>query len=329
MIVDVHTHAWIPHFGSRFREEARRARAGVEVDLTVRYEDYAASFPGRRRLRAIVFGGKASLSGIWVDDRYVANYVAQDPSRLVGFLSVDPTQPGWESELKAGHLELGLRGIKLLPMYAGFRPDALLSIPLGVCPETFPSSIVAHWDHLHFRGPAGMHPAPPSRSGGDPVSPGQDIMAHLGHPYEGGMIAVIRKHPNVFADLSPHYRPHQLYHSLMLVQEYGVWDKVLFGTGLPLHHRCCHRSDLLTLGARFAASESGFESCGNRTPHSPPHPLPVGIGTCLESLLCRTCLHHSRTHQTEAFSGSHRRFREEPPSGDRERGFLKDVGQTV
>jgi len=30
-----------------------------------------------------------------------------------------------------------------------------------------------------------------------------------------------------------HYRPFQLYNSLMLVQEYGVWDKVLFGTDYP------------------------------------------------------------------------------------------------
>ncbi len=45
---------------------------------------------------------------------------------------------------------------------------------------------------------------------------------------------MIRKHPNVYADVSAlHYRPFQLYHSLMLVQEYGVWDKVLFGTDYP------------------------------------------------------------------------------------------------
>ena len=45
---------------------------------------------------------------------------------------------------------------------------------------------------------------------------------------------MIRKHPHVYADLSAlHYRPFQLYHSLMLVQEYGVWDKVLFGSDYP------------------------------------------------------------------------------------------------
>ncbi len=60
------------------------------------------------------------------------------------------------------------------------------------------------------------------------------VIAHLAHPYEGECVAVIRKHPNVYADLSAlHYRPFQLYHSLMLVQEYGVWHKVLFGTDYP------------------------------------------------------------------------------------------------
>jgi predicted TIM-barrel fold metal-dependent hydrolase len=59
-------------------------------------------------------------------------------------------------------------------------------------------------------------------------------MAHLAHPYEAECVAVIRKHPNVYADISAlHYRPFQLYNSLMLVQEYGVWNKVLFGTDYP------------------------------------------------------------------------------------------------
>jgi predicted TIM-barrel fold metal-dependent hydrolase len=60
------------------------------------------------------------------------------------------------------------------------------------------------------------------------------IMAHLSHPYEGECVVTIRKHPNVYADVSAlHYRPFQLYHSLMLVQEYGVWNKLLFGTDYP------------------------------------------------------------------------------------------------
>src|SRR5688500_14609313 len=123
MIVDVHSHAWdYPgHFAESFRQQARRARAGVEVDLSVRLEDYQRQ--AATGTRTIVFGGKARLSGVWVDDRYVADYVAQSPGSLIGFLSVDPTQDNWERELRDGHQGLGLRGIKLLPMYAGFSPD--------------------------------------------------------------------------------------------------------------------------------------------------------------------------------------------------------------
>ena len=42
MIVEVHGHAWrYPQgFIDAFRAQVRRARAGVEIDLTVCYEDY-------------------------------------------------------------------------------------------------------------------------------------------------------------------------------------------------------------------------------------------------------------------------------------------------
>lgn len=235
MIVDIHSHAWSypEHFSDDFRAQARRARAGVGVDLSIEYEAY-------RRTAAdvdctVVFGGKARLSGLWVDDRYVAGYVAQDPARLIGFLSVDPTQPGWEYELHEGHEELGLRGIKLLPMYAGFRPDDELLNPLWKYAEKHRLPVLLHTGTT-FIAQAPLECTLPRHL--DPVATRfpevKIIMAHLGHPYEGECVVTARKHPNVFTDISAlHYRPWQLYNSLMLVQEYGVWDKLLFGTDYP------------------------------------------------------------------------------------------------
>ena len=45
MIIDVHSHTWQypDHFSDDFRNQAKRARAGQEVDLTVRYDEYAAT----------------------------------------------------------------------------------------------------------------------------------------------------------------------------------------------------------------------------------------------------------------------------------------------
>ena len=116
MIVDVHSHTWRypEHFTDDFREQAKKARGDVEVDLLVLYENYAAHCPSGEDVRTIVFGGKARLSGLWVDDQYVADYVAAQPDKLIGFLSVDPTQEDWQDELRHGHKTLGLRGIKLL-----------------------------------------------------------------------------------------------------------------------------------------------------------------------------------------------------------------------
>lgn len=234
-MIDVHSHFWrFPEdFGADFIRQAQRARGGQPVDLRVRYEDYAATAPPDTR--TIVFGGKARLSGLWVDDRHVADYVAAQPERLIGFLSVDPTQDGWEGELRDGHQSLGLRGVKLLPMYAGFSPDDPRLDPLWRYAEKYMLPVLLHAGTtfiaqapLAFTLPRLIEPVAVKFPGV------KIILAHLGHPYEGECLAVIRKHENVFADISAlHYRPFQLYHSLMLAQEYGVWPKLLLGTDYP------------------------------------------------------------------------------------------------
>jgi predicted TIM-barrel fold metal-dependent hydrolase len=235
VIIDVHSHVWEypAHFTDDFRRQARRARAGVEVDLTVRYEDYRQAAPPDTR--TIVFGGKARRSGVWVDDGYVARCVAAHPDTLIGFLSVDPTQDGWRRELEEGHQGLGLQGVKLLPMYAGFAPDDPRLDPLWHYATAHRLPVLLHTGTT-FVAQAPLDCTLPRLL--DRVAirfPDVTmILAHLGHPYEGECVATIRKHPNVYADVSAlHYRPFQLYHSLMLVQEYGVWDKVLFGSDYP------------------------------------------------------------------------------------------------
>lgn len=235
MIVDVHSHVWkFPtHFDDQFREQAARARGGDEVDLTVRFEDYRSTAP--TDVTTIVFGGKAKRSGLWVDDQTVADYVAEHPDRLIGFLSVDPTQSGWMDELRHGHQTLGLRGVKLLPMYAEFSPDSETLEPFWQYTSEHGLPVLLHTGTTFIAQAPLEHTLPRLLDRVAMRFPEQRIiLAHLGHPYEGECVAVIRKHKHVYADVSAlHYRPFQLYHSLMLVQEYGVWDKLMFGTDYP------------------------------------------------------------------------------------------------
>lgn len=235
MIADIHSHTWpFPEaFSEDFIRQASAAKAGETVDLTIRLDDYRNAAP--RGTRTVVFGGKARLSGLWVDDDYVAQYVAKDPENLRGFLSIDPTQPGWENELRRGHEELGLRGVKLLPMYAGFGVDDERLEPLWVYAEQKGLPVLLHTGTTFVRQAPLKYTLPRLI---DPVATRHPeirfVLAHLSHPYEGECVVTIRKHPNVYADISAlHYRPWQLYNSLMLVQEYGVWNKLLFGSDYP------------------------------------------------------------------------------------------------
>jgi predicted TIM-barrel fold metal-dependent hydrolase len=137
--------------------------------------------------------------------------------------------------MREGHESLGLRGIKLLPMYAGFRPDDERLVPLWRYATQKQIPVLLHTGTT-FVAQAPLECTLPRHIDAVAIRfpDVKIIMAHLGHPYEGECVATFRKHPNVYADVSAlYYRPFQLYHSLMLVQEYGVWNKVLFGTDYP------------------------------------------------------------------------------------------------
>jgi predicted TIM-barrel fold metal-dependent hydrolase len=137
--------------------------------------------------------------------------------------------------MRRGREELGLRGVKIMPMYAGFRPDERRIDPLWDYAQRHGLPVLLHTGTT-FVSQAPLECTLPRHIDAVAIRfpEARIIMAHLGHPYEGECVAVIRKHPNVFADVSAlHYRPFQLYHSLMLVQEYGVWGKLLFGSDYP------------------------------------------------------------------------------------------------
>lgn len=116
--------------------------------------------------------------------------------RLIGYLSLDPTQPGWQDELRHGHQDLGLRGIKLMPMYAGFDPAAEAYEPLYAYAERHGLPLLVHTGTT-FVSQAPLEYAMPRHL--DPVAIRHPelriVLAHLGHhPFEGECIAVIRKH---------------------------------------------------------------------------------------------------------------------------------------
>ncbi len=247
MIVDVHTHA--PYF----RETPPPAEQGSDtvmrpdkpVPTAATWRDYAdamtavdraivfniAYLPGARAADAINEGRPARV----VNDNTAA-LVAAHPDKLIGFLAVHPDAPDALEEIERATGDLGLRGIKLGPNYQNFDPlgEAAVRVyrraqerglPILFHQGTSPVQF-ADLDYAHPRHIDRVAMAFPRL---------KIIMAHMAHPWQTDCICVIRKHPNVYADISAlFYRPWSHYTCMRLATEWSVLHKLLFGSDYPV-----------------------------------------------------------------------------------------------
>lgn len=237
MIVDVHTHIGRPeHFGERFYEGEERGgldtssgRAGLAITPAEHWSAMCCVD------RAIVLGFKTSLLDCDVPNDYVAAYVRSHPEKLIGFMSVDPTQEGALEELERSYFDLGLRGIKLSPIYQGFHPQDERVLPIYAKAQKLGLPILLHQASCYNR------EAPLKYA--DPIFFDEIairypelrlVFAHLGYPWIRETLHVVRKHPHLFTDISfACVRPWSFYNALVYYLEWGVLDKLLFGSDFP------------------------------------------------------------------------------------------------
>ena len=234
MIVDIHTHVFDPslHFGPSL--VADLARCGVDpaswgnVCEEHLLDTKAADV-------SVVFGLQANVTGWDIPNDFVAAYAARAPDRLLFFAAIDPPQPEFMAELERCHQELGAVGVKLSPLYSGVSPNDPrcreiyrycvkhgLPVLFHVGTSFVGHTLLDYSRPVHFDAVAVEFPEL------------RMVLAHLGHPWEGETIAVIRRHPHVYADLSAlYYRPWQFYNSMRLLVEYRADHKVLFGSDFP------------------------------------------------------------------------------------------------
>ena len=121
MIIDCHTHVWKypDHLSDTLAEEGGLMRSDP-VEMTVDLDDHFRAMAGVDR--AIVLATAFGYSGLSVPNEYVAEYVQTHPEKLIGFASVDPNDKGAPEKLEHAIKNLGLRGLKLGPIYQNFDP---------------------------------------------------------------------------------------------------------------------------------------------------------------------------------------------------------------
>lgn len=244
-MIDIHTHiAEREHFTPEFAADMEHAWAEVDWDGYSPARHWAAMADVDR---AVVLALDAPATGMVVPNEYVAAYVNQHPDRLVGFASVDPNRPDAIERLDHAVDALGLRGLKLGPIYQHFDPtgDAGMAVFKHAAARGLPVLIhqgttFVRDGPLEFARPISLDEV--ARRCPDLVL----IVAHLGHPWCEETMVVIRKHPNLYTDVSAlHTRPFQLYEALVSAMEYRVLDKLVFGSDFPMGGPTAMREALL------------------------------------------------------------------------------------
>lgn len=233
MIVDCHTHIWRrEHWSDEMAREAHIAKgAPAEIDIP-EGTHWQAMEPVDK---AIVFGFHSRHLGLVVPDDLVADYVGQHPEKLIGFACLDPHEPDYLDEMRRVFEDLKLRGLKLAPIYQNYHPmDERMQPVYEYCQKnhlpilfhqgtTFPRRAP-----LKFASPLQLEDV--ALSYPDLVI----VIAHMGHPWMEDTVVLIRKQPNLYADISAlYYRPWQFYNGLMSAVEYGASHKLLFGSDYP------------------------------------------------------------------------------------------------
>lgn len=234
MIVDVHTHVFKPEsdFGPKLQADLKRCGVDQSVwgDVAERHLETT-----RAADVAIVFGLQATATDWNIPNEEVAAHAKRAADRLLFFASIDPAKPGYMEELEKCHQQLGAVGVKLAPLYQNVHPAD------PRCYDIYRYCVKHGLPILFHAGTSFVSGTPLDYSRPvhfDAVALDfpdlRMVLAHLGHPWEGETISVIRRHANVYADLSAlYYRPWQFYNSMRLLVEYRTEAKVLFGSDFP------------------------------------------------------------------------------------------------
>ena len=233
-IVDIHIHLWDstqqlgPIVAQHLRDSAPEPWDRSDNAITIFEEAMQTVHYG------VILGFESRHLGVSIDSSRVAEYVARDPGKYLGFAGIDPMAESCLDDLDEA-IELGLVGVTLSPSGQNFHPChtnamriyercAESGLPIFIHPGTHLGSIVnLEYDQPHLWDE-------PARSFPDL----RLVLGQVGHPWMDQALVMIGKHRHMYADLS-HLtgQPWLLYNALVKAHQSGKTNKLLFGSDFP------------------------------------------------------------------------------------------------
>lgn len=246
MIVDCHTHVWqspdqlgqlvLGDYQRPAKLRSWRTSSERSAQRMVPSADADHHWSHANNVdKSFVLGFKSRYLRAEIPNRYVSDYVNRYPQKLIGFAGIDPTESGAVHEVRLARGDLHLRGITLSPPNQDFHPADTRAMRVYAVAEELGMPILIH--------PGSPFTEQSKMEYGRPVLLDEVartfprlriIVAHMGYPWVDETICLLGKHQHVYADVSGMLtKPWPAYNALVTAFQYGVIDKLLFGSDFP------------------------------------------------------------------------------------------------
>ncbi len=213
MIVDCHTHL---NFTREYVDASEHSAAAETVDTCI-----VLAAPGNSSEEV---------------NKKVSEYVNKHKEKMIGFAFIEPTKDKISvKNLSTIKDKLGLKGAVLYCSNCGFHPAHSKAMrfyesaqELGLAVFFHNGSALVPEAILDYAQPYLLDEV--ARE----FSALKIIIGTMGMPFVEQTLSMVAKHKNVYADLT--IKPGnvwQVYNMVMAAHEYGVMDKLLFGSGFP------------------------------------------------------------------------------------------------
>jgi len=251
MIIDVHTHIgrYEKHFSEEFVMDTTKqgGMLGQDIDKAkeiwdVDLDQYLAELDDAGIHKAVILGFDVTrVTNTKVPDDYIFDFVEKNPDRLVGFAGVQPINYRGRfnaqglKDLEKAVEEFGFKGMKLYPTYAHYAPNHRAVYPFYQKAQEYHISAMLHLgaSASSFTSLEYSRPYMLKQIGWD--FPDLKLAAnHMGYPWTEELLATMRMQSNIYADFSGMFgRPFIMAWDLVLAKQYGVLDRVMYGSDYP------------------------------------------------------------------------------------------------
>lgn len=249
MLIDVHTHIWPGNYTTSFLIEYFKARKIWDESLHVVTTEGLLKEMDINEVKLSVVSSVSLYTKMSNDDLnriniFVSDEVKKAEGRLIGFCTIDPFGGKKSLNFLSKNIEIsGHRGLKLHPSFQEFYPNDQKCYPLYEKMQEYGLPVLFHTGSIGVLPFKDFYSYPTHIDAVACDFPKLNIIiGHAGKIWHDEVVMLMRKHKNLYADISTNLGRSEEFKCMPLswfLYKVKIWagnfDRILFGSDYPFY----------------------------------------------------------------------------------------------